>query len=515
MARILMDQDNNENEKYNFNVISSDSLYIGKNPAVRFLTALLRFFNHSSDKINSSYIRHEYISYVREDSEVNINWHAVFTRDDPSNDPMDDTYRNFEKEIPNLRKLPLYDLTEKLIKIFRLNEKHDKIAYVQAFQDLVLDFIRKESSDISAFLNHWENASASATLNVSETQDAIRIMTIHKAKGLEFKVVIIPYCDWGLEPGSSGYMKTMLWPETTSTDYREFSHMPVVYGSAMKESCFKEEYYEELFRTYIDNLNLLYVAFTRAESELHSLSVLSDDKGGVKNVGDMLLKVMNEYCASENDDNYPVANLNRGFQKEDLYLSYGEPETKAAEKVKEDKFATNILTEYPVTETTTKLVLNHKNIYLSDLKEDEKSYTGYGTQMHEILSGIIKYDDIEISVRNAWLKGLLSSEERDDLEKELAERLLEDPFKEWFSGQWKCKVEEEIINDKGEILRPDRVMIRGNSAIVLDYKFGFQKKEVYKKQLHQYYEALESAGYEKIRLYLWYYSRNEIEEIEV
>lgn len=515
VARILMDQDNNENEKYNFNVISSDSLFIGKNPAVRFLTALLRFFNHSSDKINSSYIRHEYISYVREDSGKDINWHAVFTREDPSNDPMDDNFRNFENDIPNLRKLSLYDLTERLIKIFRLNEKHDKIAYVQAFQDLVLDFIRKESSDISAFLNHWENASVSATLNVSETQDAIRIMTIHKAKGLEFKVVIIPYCDWGLEPGNSGYMKTMLWPDTKTTDYREFSHMPVVYGSAMKESHFKEDYYEELFRTYIDNLNLLYVTFTRAESELHSLSVLSDDKGGVKNVGDMLLKIMNEYYESEIDKNYPVADLNQGFQKEALYFSFGKPGFKAAGKVKEDKLATNLLTEYPVTETSTKLVLNHKNIYLSDLKEDEKSYTGYGTQMHEILSGIIKYDDIVISARNAWLKGLLSSEERDHLENELAERLLKDPFKDWFSGNWKCKVEEDIINDKDDILRPDRVMIRDNSVIVLDYKFGFQKKEAYKKQLHQYYEVLKSAGYDKIRLYLWYYRRNEIEEIEV
>lgn len=515
IARMLMDHDNNEGENYNFNVISSDSLYIGKNPAVRFLTALLKFFNHSYDKINSSYIRHEYICYVREDSEEDINWHAVFARENSSEDPMDDTFLNFEKEISSLRKLPLYDLTERLISIFRLNEKKDKIAYVQAFQDLVLDFIRRESSDISAFLNYWENTSSSATLNVSENQNAIRIMTIHKAKGLEFKVVIIPYCDWGLEPGNRGYMKTMLWPGTSSTEFREFSHMPVLYGSAMKESHFKEEYYEELFRTYIDNLNLLYVAFTRAGSELHSFSLLSGDKGGIKNVGDMILEIFNKYAEPKDAENYPIADLSRGFEKEDLVFSYGEPGFNRTEKKEEDKLATELLSEYPVTETTTKLVLNHKNIYLSDLKEDEKAFTGYGTQMHEILSGILKYDDIKTSLRNAWLKGLLSSDDRNDLENELSKRLLENPFNDWFSGKWNCKVEEDIINDNGEILRPDRVMIKENSAVILDYKFGFQKKEAYKKQLLRYYNALKSAGYESIKLYLWYYRRNEIEEVEV
>ncbi|MFW5819707.1 MAG: UvrD-helicase domain-containing protein [Bacteroidota bacterium] len=515
IARILMDHDHCQNDKYNFNVISSDSLYIAKNPAVRFLTALLKFFNQPYDKINSSYIRHEYLAYVREINRVEVNWHAVFTREDASDEPMDEAFLGFEKDMGNLRKLHLYDLTESLIKIFRLNKNPDKIAYVQAFQDHVLEFTRKEGSDISAFLKYWENTSPSATLNISETQEAIRIMTIHKAKGLEFKIVIIPYCDWGLEPNSHGYVKTLLWPNTASTPYREFSHMPVSFGPAMRESNFKADYYEELFRTYVDNLNLLYVAFTRAESELHSLSALSNDKGEIKNVGDMIFKILNTCSPQENAEKYPVADLNKGVQQHGLFFSYGKPEFNKQGGKPGDSTITGLLSDYPVAHSTAKLVLNHKNIYLSDLKEDDKIHTGYGTQMHEILAGIKKYEDIGNSVRNAWLKGLLDSEERVALEIELSERLSKLPLREWFSGCWDCRTETDIMNAQGEILRPDRVMIKDQKVVILDYKFGYHKKEAHKKQLHQYYHTLKSAGYKVINLYLWYYRSNEIEEVEL
>ncbi|MFW5821540.1 MAG: hypothetical protein ACOCWA_09625, partial [Bacteroidota bacterium] len=295
----------------------------------------------------------------------------------------------------------------------------------------------------------------------------------------------------------------------------EFSHMPVMYGSQMKESLFKKDYYEEMFRTYIDNLNLLYVAFTRAECELHSCSLMTDEKGSIKNVGDMVLKIFSQDEKTGNEGDYLSVNLSSNFNTENLLFSYGESRSRITDKAEDSAVSTQILSSYPVEETNTKLALNHKNIYLSDLKEDEMTYTGYGTQMHEILSGIKEYSDIGSSVRRAWLKGLLNSEERENLQEELSELLDRQPFRDWFSGDWTCRLEEEIIHGKGEILRPDRVMIREDMVVVLDYKFGYKKKDVYKNQMRQYYEALDSAGYTNIRLFLWYYKMNELEEIEV
>ncbi len=517
IARILMDQSITSEKEYNFNVISNDSLFLANNSAVRFLTALLKFFNQSHDRLNISYIKHEYLYSLREKPEEEVDWHKVFCEGSSGSesDPLDHSFQLFEKEIPRLRKLPLYDLTEALIGIFKLNQNEDKIAYVQAFQDVVLEFIRKETSDISAFLSYWENASASATLNVSETQDALRIMTMHKAKGLEFRVVIIPFCDWNLEPDITGNRKTPLWPSTDGTEFGEFSHMPVMYGKQMRESLFKKDYYEEMFRTFVDNLNLLYVAFTRAGRELHVCSKTGDKKGNVKNVGDLVLKILMDAPDSNDQSDYPAADLRSGFDRENRIFSYGTPELFVPPSAEAKDITTQILTEYPVTETTTKLALNHKNIYLSDLKEDEKGYTGYGTQMHEILAGIEEYKDIPYAVRNAWLKGLLSTQERDDLQKELSDLLLTEPFEDWFSGHWQCRLEADIMTSGGEILRPDRVMIREDTAIILDYKFGNEKKAAYKEQLRRYYEALRSAGYENIKLYLWYYSLNETEEVKI
>ncbi|MBE0654037.1 MAG: hypothetical protein IH594_09575 [Bacteroidales bacterium] len=96
---------------------------------------------------------------------------------------------------------------------------------------------------------------------------------------------------------------------------------------------------------------------------------------------------------------------------------------------------------------------------------------------------------------------------------EIENKLCREPFREWFSPEWFCRTESELIDFEGNILRPDRIMIRQGSAIILDFKFGFLKKASYQQQMKGYYRALKDAGYETVKLYIWYYNLDELEEV--
>ncbi|MGC9344695.1 MAG: hypothetical protein ACP5E3_18455, partial [Bacteroidales bacterium] len=92
---------------------------------------------------------------------------------------------------------------------------------------------------------------------------------------------------------------------------------------------------------------------------------------------------------------------------------------------------------------------------------------------------IDKLDDLDSALRNAWLKGLLSSRDRQELKVEIQDKLSGSPFSEWFSGNWESKREMDLTEGNGNILRPDRVMIKNSEVIILDYKFGHEKKHGY------------------------------------
>lgn len=511
IAAILAEAAGSSDARYNFNVISNESLFLLNNPSVKFLRALLQFFNRSDDRLNLSYIKYEYAVFLASGENVITDPHKIFSglglEDNPF--PDDSSFSQFTKQIDPLRRLPLPTLVEKLIEMFGLSKDSSQIAYIQAFQDEVLEFIRNETSDISAFLDYLDKNGEGLSLNISQEQDAIAIMTIFKAKGLEFKTVLIPFCNWSIKPGSSGNKTTTLWPSTRDSLFNDFSSLPVVYKETMADSVFREDYYEERFRTLVDNLNLIYVAFTRAEFELHMLSHTNTENNTCNNVGDVIFSAYTK--ASESNDDIPRFSLDKYFDAGTGLFSFGDPELKPGAGEQVEGIQTLPLNTYPSGRQSSPLVFNHKNIYLSGLKEDGNK-TGYGTQMHEIFAGIVVRADVDGAVKDAWQKGLLLTGERDRLCREIHDRLkIVPPL--WFQGVAEVKNETDI-GAKGEILRPDRIMIFENELVVLDYKFGNEKQSHYHNQIQEYGDALKVMGYENIRLFLWYYNLNEVEEVK-
>ena len=168
----------------------------------------------------------------------------------------------FRKQFRQLPFYSLFEITETLIGLFELG-KPGEIPFIESFQSLVLEFMGKERNDVAGFVEYWESVCEKRSIQMPENVEAIQVMSIHLSKGLQFKYVLIPFCHWELDhPTMFG---PMLWVEGVES----MGYMPIRYSSVMKDSLFNDQYVEEQQRTLFDNLNLLYVAFTRAELGLY------------------------------------------------------------------------------------------------------------------------------------------------------------------------------------------------------------------------------------------------------
>lgn len=264
----------------NIPFVSYDSLQLQHSPAVRLLLSLLCWINDHSDALaltESTFLYLQYFAFP--ESSISENLGKI--NDAGRNSLPESLIQKWDK----LQKLPLYELVEELILILEIN---DPDAYLQRFQDAVLEYVQTETGSIPGFLDWWEKGNFSVVL--PESQDAIQIMTIHKSKGLEFPVVIIPFADWEFMAGRPG----LLWLKPDSEPLNTFPALPVNFGSGLKNTIFESEYYKEEALTVIDNLNLLYVAFTRAVVRLYVNTQIAKNipKNGIKNIYQLINQVL-------------------------------------------------------------------------------------------------------------------------------------------------------------------------------------------------------------------------------
>ncbi len=168
--------------------------------------------------------------------------------------------------LDNLTRLPLFEMTENIIGFFDLGAYPENVAYLNSFQDLVLNFTGKKNNELSSFLEWWESEGRKKSVILPENQDATRVLTIHKSKGLEFRAVIVPFISWNLDHKPMN--APTLWVKPDSEPFNTIGIVPVRYRKDLENTIFAKDYRKERFSSYIDSLNLLYVAFTRARDVL-------------------------------------------------------------------------------------------------------------------------------------------------------------------------------------------------------------------------------------------------------
>ena len=478
-------------EKFNYEVTSGESLFLERNPAVTLLLSCIRFLADPASLINRSLMVRSYILASGKDESLIYGWECL-----PGNEPpLPD---GWEEELNRLRNSSLFSAVESMIRFFRLGENSDNTAFISTFQDVVLAYSGRYSSDITSFISWWEQEGCRSTISQSDRQDAMRVMTIHKAKGLQSRIVIIPFMSWDFS--KRGFSRPLLW---VSDVPGAFEPMPVVLpelSNRLSETVFAEQAATEQAAAWLDGINLMYVAFTRAADALFIMApeVTKGTPGGAG-----AESLFNELLGTLPDDF--VWNENESCR----YFEYGQLPS-AGEPYRE---AAMVMSGYTVTEPRGNLRLRTGGALPQDeMKLAEPGGRAYGIMMHELLSLINTTDDIERAVEHACDMGLLPSEQREETVQRVRQMLTADTVRDWFDGSSAVKTEATILLPSGAARRPDRVMIRHDAVTVVDYKFG-EPSGRHRRQAQEYRDLLHAMGYTDVTSWLWYVEKDIIEKV--
>ncbi|MBN2214223.1 MAG: UvrD-helicase domain-containing protein [Bacteroidales bacterium] len=492
-------QNQSHGSGYPFNVISDESLMLASAASVRFVVSLFRHMVEPENHVNNYFMLYEYLNHIKNSdhktSRAIIPEYDSETAEASIRSILPEAYDPLP-DYPVNRSL--YEVLQEIIQVFSLNELRGEQAFLLAFKDMILDYTEYNSSSLPAFLDYWDETGSKKSIPGAEEQDAIRIMTIHKSKGLEFKAVIVPFCNWKINQGD-----TIIWCQPEGEPFAEMDILPVDYGKALKETTFAGDYYREKLKTYIDNLNLLYVAFTRAKTALYCFA--SADTGKPE---DAIINVSQLVSGTLKHEALASLSFKTIHQQGFTIFEKGSPDKPGKEEKTISK--SYYVEDYPESNTIERMkIAYHAREYLAP---DEKNFhpLSYGKIMHELFSHIYELKDIEPAVENLYFDGKISGAEKKMIKKDMQSFFSDARVKSWFSGEWKVLNERDILTKPSRNKRPDRVLINEKSAVIIDYKFGETELKEHLDQVMEYADLLKQMGYEQPEMFLWYVLKRKI-----
>lgn len=497
-----------------YRVVSDEAFRLDASLAVCMLIDGLRYISEPEDRTACARLA---VAYQRNILNKETDYNTVLL-----NNIEDYLPAEFRLLLPELNLMPLYKLLEKLFIIFSMDRINEQDAYLCAFYDSVTEYMNNNSSELTAFISYWNETLCSRTIPSGEIS-GIRILSIHKSKGLEYHTVLLPFCDWKMENETNNHL---LWCKTNEKEndippFCELDLTPVNYSSAMSESFFSDSYREEKLQLWVDNLNLLYVAFTRACKNLivwckygqkGTVSELMENSiAEVKNIE--LRTNLNETDGDEGPED-PV------YEFGELCISEEKQKETSTNRLIPNVSAVKIKLESIETEIDFKQ--SNRSADFIRGEEDEASnnrslYIRQGQLLHTLFASVNEIGDLDKAIDRLVFEGVIESSSQEKEIRIIAEKAFaNDKVKEWYDGSWTLFNECAIIyNDEDgstQTRRPDRVMMKNNEAVVVDFKFG-KKKPEYVSQVKEYMELLQNMGYNNIRGYIWYVYSEEIEEV--
>jgi ATP-dependent exoDNAse (exonuclease V) beta subunit len=421
-----------------------------------------------------------------------------------------------------LLSLPPSDLADTLFVLFNLHRLSEESAYVDAFMDQLSAFTKNNTPDIGRFLEAWDDTLHEKSVKGGDLQ-GVRLLTIHKSKGLEFDHVIVPYAAWTLDKGST------LW---CKTDEAPFSEMPVVpvESGGLKNTVYSEDWFTEQVQNSIDNMNLLYVTFTRAAKNLF---VIGKNVRGRSGLNKSTMCALIQKTLPKVTEDLPGSVLTGDPKKagETLHFTYGSLYVKNQKEEKSRNVFLQAKTGVAVDADVHNLNLefrqsNRSRSFVADTDSQPENslYITQGTVMHSVLSRIHDASEVERVLNDFVQEGIISDSDetmnRNSLSKLIRKRITDNPHAEvnrWFSADAEVFNECTIISTDPETgaareLRPDRVVKTGDTMTVIDFKFG-KPNERYKSQVRTYMNLLTDMGYAHVEGYLWYIYNNKVEPV--
>jgi ATP-dependent exoDNAse (exonuclease V) beta subunit len=475
-------------------LLSSETLMIQNATEVRLIIHILKYLKNSSDLESKA----NFLQYLAQNKQNELPVHDFIAKGMEEKEEV--AFEkwlencNIELSFQNIRKKSLYEAVEIIIsKFLKANENIETLpsatAYVQYFLDIVLERDVRNQAGISDFLNYWDKNSEKFSIPSPEGTNAVRIMTIHKSKGLEFPVVIMPFAeeDYNRKP------KDKLWLNSEEQDF----DMPKV---LVDNSSAIEEFGEEASAVYnlkkqeelLDNINVLYVALTRAEEQLYIISQnVKPKKDGEypSNMASFFIKhLIQQGVYDENQIEYEFGNS-----------------AKLSVKEKHIDTTKNI----PVVSE----MLNPKNIKIAQREAlmwgtHQLEAIEFGNVVHEILSFVATKSDVGLAIHKAIENGLITTLQKEDVYNTIIEILNHQDLTEHFAEGNEVLNEKMIIQKEGGTIKPDRIVINKEKEVfLLDYKTGLPNPK-YKYQLENYQMAIEKMGYKVIKKALVYIGVN-------
>jgi ATP-dependent exoDNAse (exonuclease V) beta subunit len=465
-------------------VVSAESLLLITSPEVNFLLACLDHIADAGNRLAQTAM----IAYLQP-GKANNDFHHSLTAHLPVHSAGSETPAGeklheslYHLQIPlnrqSLKALGLYERTEALIRLFSLNAAPDP--YILAFMDVVYNYEKNKRYDQESFTSFWRENGHKYSIVVPEGLDAVKVMTIHKAKGLEFPLVIYPFAN-----DQVNIARDQQWTMIDIQNLPQIKTALLPMVEKLQQTGLAELYRSEKEKSELDLLNILYVATTRPTERLFLLC----DKPSA-NPKSLSLPSLFKYY---------LENKQLWNEEQNEYV-FGE----AGPASGKGKGGDNVLTplEFVSSDWRNNIVVSGRGEAYREVK-DEKEPVKWGNIIHKILSEITLAGELKPLLDSEVLQGTLDAGLANEIFVMLSEVLDDPQIRPFFDGSFKVKNEVSIMQQGGKEYRPDRLMTDGSKAIVIDYKTGKQD-EAHRKQLKEYGELLLGAGFEEVEKYLLY-----------